>query len=788
MDSEDRGGNGRDDGGPGGPVDAAGPDGPADGDRFGRYRLEGLIGSGGMGDVYQAMDTQHDRVVALKLLPALFSGSAEFQERFRRESRIAARLRDPHIIPIHDFGEIDARLYIDMRLVDGGTTIATLLRDEGPLPAARAVHLVAQAAEGLDAAHGDGLIHRDVKPSNVLVTARDFVYVMDFGIAHAVGQTKFGLTMTGSTVGTIDYMAPERFVNGPVDRRVDVYALGCLLFQCLTGRPPFEAAEAPALMYAHVHGEPPRPGDLVPDVPPALDEVVVTAMAKDPDDRYPTAGAFGEAARRALGSGGGGRTRVLAGEHLTTPVPHGTRPSDPGTDDRPPPAGARPSGPAPSGSRPSGPGPSGPPPPGSRPSGPTPSGPLPAAAGPGAVSGAVGAAPTAAVHTGPTGGRPATGPEDRGTPAAPPATPPTPPAEPPASDGAGSAPSRRPGRQALLVVAGCVVIVLAVVAVLLVALREPDAPPPVASAGAAVSAPTATVTGSVPTPPTPGSLAVAPGGRIAYVANREPRVITVVDLLTGTTRRTIPVPAAPPRFIAFSADGARAYVSAYTDDDAVNVVSVIDTASGGIVAVVPVDRRPYALAVAPDQRSVWVPSHDDATIDVLDTTSLTITRRIDVAPNPHWIAFGGGRAYVANHESDLVTVLDQTTGATRTTVPVGRSPHALAVSPDGTRVAVANYDGNGVSFIDTATDRLAVTVPVGRGPQYVSYAGDGRHVYTANVQDGTVSVIDTTTSTVSGTVPVCSSPTSVVVVPPENTTARVSCLDESRLAVLRIAE
>ncbi|MDD7935913.1 serine/threonine-protein kinase, partial [Actinomycetospora straminea] len=370
MGDENGGGNGSGNAGGNG----SGTD-EADGDRFGRYRLQGLIGSGGMGDVYQAVDTQHDRVVALKLLPPLFSGSAEFQERFRRESRIAARLRDPHIIPIHDFGEIDSRLYIDMRLVDGGTTIATLLRDEGPLPADRAVHLVAQVAEGLDAAHGDGLIHRDVKPSNVLVTARDFVYVMDFGIAHAIGQTKFGLTMTGSTVGTIDYMAPERFVNGPVDRRVDVYALGCLLYQCLTARPPFEAAEAPALMFAHVHGEPPRPSASVAGVPPALDDVVVTAMAKDPDHRYATAGELRDAARRALDSGGrtsGGPT----GAPLTAPVPRGTRPYDPGTDGPPRDTGDRPAaGAARPGTAPPGPTPSGPTPSGPTPSGPTPSGP-----------------------------------------------------------------------------------------------------------------------------------------------------------------------------------------------------------------------------------------------------------------------------------------------------------------------------------------------------------------------------------------------------------------------------
>ena len=358
--------------------------------------------------------------------------------------------------------------------------------------------------------------------------------------------------------------------------------------------------------------------------------------------------------------------------------------------------------------------------------------------------------------------------------------------------GDGPAQSGRPGLQTIVVLAGSAVVVLALLAVLLVALRGGDDPgtgavgAPAGAVVASASSGTAEVVGSVPTPATPGSLTVAPGGRVAYVANRDPRVVTVVDLAAGAAIDTIPVPAAPPRFIAFSVDGARAYISAYTDDDAVNVVQVVDTATRDVVAVVPVDRRPYALAAAPDGRTVWVPSHDDATIDLLDTTTNTITGRLPVAANPHWVAFSGDRAYVANHESNLVTVMDAGTGATLATVPVGVSPHALAPSPDGARVAVANYDDASVSIVDTATDQVVATPVVGAGPQYVSYAADGRHLYTANVQDGTVSVVDTATSRTTATVPVCSSPTSVVMAPPANSTARVTCLDEARLAVLGI--
>jgi serine/threonine protein kinase len=263
---------------------------------FGRYQLRGLLGRGGMGEVYRAYDTGRDRIVALKLLPPQLAGDADFIARFRRESRLAARLRDPHVVPIHDFGEVDGRLFIDMRLVEG-TDLAALLAERHRMEPGRAVHLVGQIAAALDAAHRDGLVHRDVKPSNVLVTEEDHVYLTDFGIAHSTDAT--ALTGTGTALGTIQYMAPERFLQGRGDRRMDVYSLGCLLHEVLTGRRPFEGDEVPAQMYAHVHLPPPRPSALVPGLPPALDDVVVRAMAKDPAHRFDTAGALAAAARVA---------------------------------------------------------------------------------------------------------------------------------------------------------------------------------------------------------------------------------------------------------------------------------------------------------------------------------------------------------------------------------------------------------------------------------------------------------------------------------------------------------
>jgi len=264
-------------------------------EEFGPYRLEHLLGRGGMGEVHRAWDTRRGRTVALKRLPAPLAGDPEFQARFRRESALAAQLSEPHIIPIHDFGEINGRLFIDMRLVDG-TDLASVIKSEGPMAPRRAIGILAQVASALDAAHAAGLVHRDVKPSNVLVRGHDedeFAYLIDFGIARAAAGQASGpaLTVTGATLGTLDYMAPERFENRPVDGRADVYSLACMLYELLTGAAPFRGRTPVGMIHAHVTLDPPRPSAHCPGLPPGLDDVVVRGMAKRPEQRYPTAGA-----------------------------------------------------------------------------------------------------------------------------------------------------------------------------------------------------------------------------------------------------------------------------------------------------------------------------------------------------------------------------------------------------------------------------------------------------------------------------------------------------------------
>src|SRR3954447_23956571 len=204
------------------------------GSMFGPYQLQSLLGVGGMGEVYRAYDTAKDRTVAVKLLRAEMSADAGFQERFRRESRIAARLQEPHVIPVHDFGEFNGVLYIDMRLVEGDN-VHNVLQRTGPMDPARATAIVSQVAAALDAAHASGLVHRDVKPENVLLTSNDFAYLVDFGIAHLGGES--GLTSAGAAIGSCAYMAPERFTGGRVGPAADVYSLAFLLFGCLAGSP-----------------------------------------------------------------------------------------------------------------------------------------------------------------------------------------------------------------------------------------------------------------------------------------------------------------------------------------------------------------------------------------------------------------------------------------------------------------------------------------------------------------------------------------------------------------------
>jgi serine/threonine kinase PknH len=267
------------------------------GSMFGPYHLKRLLGRGGMGEVYEAEHTVKEWTVAVKLMSEEFSKDPVFRERMKREARIAGRLQEPHVVPIHDYGEIDGQMFLEMRLIEG-TDLDSVLKRFGPLAPPRAVAIITQIAAALDAAHAAGVMHRDVKPQNILVNRDDFAYLVDFGIASATTDEK--LTQLGTAVGTWKYMAPERFSNDEVTYRADIYALACVLHECLTGSPPYRADSASVLVTAHLMDPVPQASAQRPGIPAAFDAVIARGMAKKPEDRYASAGDLALAAHEAL--------------------------------------------------------------------------------------------------------------------------------------------------------------------------------------------------------------------------------------------------------------------------------------------------------------------------------------------------------------------------------------------------------------------------------------------------------------------------------------------------------
>jgi serine/threonine protein kinase len=268
-------------------------------DTFGRYELRGVIGQGAQGKVFRAWDPVLQREVAIKVLAPDLAEEPNFRERFRREALTTARLTDPHVIPVFDSGDLRGQLYLVMAVI-AGVDLAKLLHRDGPISPDRTVRVIEALASALDTAHAAGLVHRDVKPSNVLISDRGHIYLIDFGIAHDTAATQ--ITQTGTRIGTLAYMAPERFEAGKIDARGDVYSLACVLYECLTGEVPFPATTVEQLIAAHLIQDPPRPSERRLGVPTGLDQVVACGMAKNPEQRYRTATELATAARDALSS------------------------------------------------------------------------------------------------------------------------------------------------------------------------------------------------------------------------------------------------------------------------------------------------------------------------------------------------------------------------------------------------------------------------------------------------------------------------------------------------------
>jgi YVTN family beta-propeller protein len=781
-----------------------------------------------MASVYEATDLRLNRTVALKVLAPEISESADFRERFIRESRFAASLDHPNIVPIYEAGEADGRLYIAMRYVRGGN-LAESLRKCGALDPKRALAILSPVADALDTAHNAGLVHRDVKPANILLTSvlghewHGHVYLTDFGLTKRTSAlTK--LTASGKFIGTMTYVSPEQIRGEPLDARTDLYALGCVAYECLTGVPPFVRDDEAALLWAHLN-DPPAPVSVhMHDLLPA-DPVVAKALSKDPLDRYESCEEFTQslsdalltgrhsavnllATASGLGERSSARARSPAGEAelVTTPVIEDGQQAVQGGEDSPP----------------------------------VPSGTHPATAEPSPPAGPPGGSDSPSSQPPPLadGPSPDDGPEH--SPQEPPdvAVSSAGPISPPLLGPPPMIRRRRTRRRTVLTLVAAVLAVAAIVAVAVVlrpttqtvegtgrpagvsviteATGSPSgtsatstdasagvdtatqqvapAPPATASFQPAPPVPFVVPAPSLAIPTvdgnpvavgeTPGFVAISPDGRLAYIARRAAGVVTVLDTAINKVVADVPIPAGPPQFIAFTPDGSRAYVSVYNADLTINAVAVLDTRTTKLVETIPVNKKPYALAVSPDQKFVYVPSHDAAVIDIIDIAANKVVQSVPVAPNPHWVTFDadGTFAYIANHDSNLVSVMETASNTVIDTIDVGISPHSIAVSPDGKQVAVVCFDSNDVYFIDTQTHGVLGIVPVGKNPQDLTYSPDGRYVYTANVDASTVSVVDTESRTVTATIPT-DSPTSIGVLP-NGRKAYVTNLNAGTLTIL----
>ncbi|MDW8404503.1 serine/threonine-protein kinase, partial [Chloroflexus sp.] len=318
------------------------------GQTIGRFEILSELGRGGMAVVYKARQTDLDRIVALKILPPSLTSDQSYIARFRQEARSAARLEHPHIMPIYEVGEVAGYHYIAMKFIKG-RTLKQLLEQEGALPVKRAAQILAQVGEALDYAHRQGIIHRDIKPSNVMITDEGWIYLTDFGLARGVGSGAGGLTMAGTVMGTPEYMSPEQAQGLPnVGPPTDIYALGVMLYELLTGAFPFKAETPMAMLAARLVHAPIPPRDVRGDLPPAVEDVIMRALARKPEARFASAAEMVAALRQAVGMSESELSRPLTPQR-GMPAAVSSAPSRPGPERlaTPPPAYGTPATPPP---------------------------------------------------------------------------------------------------------------------------------------------------------------------------------------------------------------------------------------------------------------------------------------------------------------------------------------------------------------------------------------------------------------------------------------------------------
>jgi len=663
-----------------------------EGEVFAGHRIEGLGGRGGMGVVYRALHLRLERVVALKVISPELAADEGFRQRFQREAQLAASIDHPNVIEIYDADESDGLLYITMRWVQG-MDLGTLLERSGRLDPDNAVRIIGEVGFALDAAHARGLVHRDIKPGNILIADRDgHVYLTDFGLTREAGEGG-SLTRTGMFVGTTDYAAPEQIKGDRVDARTDVYALACVLVQALTGRVPYDRESEMSKMWAHVNDPPPRLRERVHDVPEALEEVVERGMAKDPDDRYPSTGDLARAAAAAV------QARPVRQEERTVAT-GAAAPADTRAHQAGPTAGetivSAPVGPAVPGQTP-------------------PSG-FPAVT-----------APPPPPETAPPG----------------PWTPPPPTGAPiPAVGGVTVSPPapKRPKLPtwALWAGVGGATLFAVIVALAIIGLATGGGSKPAAGQ----------ITGKpIPVGKDPQDMAFTPGN--AWVANLKDGTVTRIDTKTDQTR-SIKTQGAPSA-VAVGAGSIWTWiyndsvnridiktnkVSPYFDTgpviDAIafgvgalwvthgkaNQVTRTDPKTNKTVATVNVPGNPSAIGIG--EGYVWVAT--DRGVVQIDPSSNSILNTIKVGPNPGGLQVTGGTVYVATGNSKISRV-DAQSGAVAAPIPVGTSAAYYTVGADS--LWVSYPVDNVVRRVDLDTRKVLGNVKMSFNPQGLAF-GQGR--------------------------------------------------------------
>ena len=776
------------------------------------YRIERLLDQGGMAVVYEATDLRLDRRVALKILAGQQSQGHDFRERFLRESRFAASLDHPNIVPIYEAGEADGLLYIAMRYVRG-SNLSDVVHRDGPLAPGRVLAILSPVADALDTAHATGLVHRDVKPANILLASgrdgHEHVYLSDFGLTKRTSAlTK--LTAAGHFIGTMAYIAPEQIRGEPLDARTDLYAFGCVAYECLTGVPPFVRDDQAALLWAHLSQDPSPISEVRPELP-AVDDIVARAMAKNPSDRYQTCEQFTIALGERLGTDRPHRAEPVTGliapdsesastgtaltPHLPPPASRGAETDLPtsamvlgagslvtGGGYSPaaaPPPAALPPAELPAADSPAtqahlraaGPQASGPQASGPRSSEPGSSGPRPSE--PGAFQPSGSGAPGWPTEP------PRLSDNDRGT---------------PGSSGAGSSPTgsgrtggsppppaqsappgppvqrvdaRRGGnprrRRTVIAVATAAVVAVLVTSVIAVSSAGIGSN----QAGSAVIAQEQSTVETTGEHDHDGAASEAPG------TVDSAQLSLSADPLSSVAEPTVAAPAAP----------------IPTPAVVIRDSMAIPTAAGSIA----VDPTPGFVTITPNGKLAYIAHREAGIVSVLDTTSNSIVARITISGGPpHFIAFApdGKTAYVSIYTQDfsvnLVQLLDIRTSTPRETVTVGERPYALAVTPDQQQVWVPSHNTGAIDIIDTTTKTVVSTLPVAKNPHWVTFGRDGKVAYIANHESNLLSAYDTATHQLIKEIPVGQSAHSVAV-SPDGTEVAVVCFDSNNVYFLDTA-